>query len=514
MILNVLSHTKIRTSCKYCDGVVLNCHCEFFKTLNENNIPLAGGTKNKLLHFEKLGTYTDWFSTIKISEEQRFLKKSDNKRRNGTSGSKNGRKNQKKRHGVNELELTHVSRYPQVAVPLENVLTRLNNNMIVFLILTDGLLREVRNNVFENLLGSYCPNRLRNRKFIDYNGTTYRKLQKSLAREKMLTQEEQQRQKLIYNPSNKHVFWALRPFNFDKEYSYLMFCNKALERKEPWRKYHDGLQKFPRRHLIRKWLNRKWEWETIIDYIFSELSPESNEISTVSGSFILAGTRQKVEKVNVTTFSEVVADDENGNTLTTTADVLQGAFEKSRGVVRRKANPLESDKIIHQKTPRSVHFHEKEDDDVVTSESGTIIRRLRLKKEDREIPQFQALLQDVLQEKEVQSTEVSVSDNWSFQESSYKTNETKYFYDIEANMSDSFDVPQDPKNYIMQSLFLDSPTNYAYEKDVGTKEMKVAETEKKQRNHRIRFWLNNSQDHSPKIQLLSYAGKQSDIYNI
>ena len=332
MILNVLSHTNYRDLCKYCDGVVPNCHCEFFKTLNGRNFPLTEDIKNKLAEIEKFDTYCNrsltskWLKTLKKLKTLVKYRWHSNIGGNTNWNSKIPGKNQ------NQVQLISMSFCPNISyIPPENFSTRFNNNIIVFLILTNGLFREARNNIFESLLGVYCPNRLRNTKFIDYEGTTYRKLQKSLAREKMLTQEEQERKKMVYNPCNKHVFWAIRPFNFDKEYSYLMFCNKALERQEPWRKYHSGVQKFPRRHIIRRWLNRKWEWETIIDYIFSELSAELNNIDTVRRAQPSIYVGAEVKNVDNITFSQVNNTAGNislGNTLSTKADILQEAFEK------------------------------------------------------------------------------------------------------------------------------------------------------------------------------------------
>lgn len=332
MILNILSHNNYKDSCKYCDGVVPNCHCEFFKRLNKANLPFTDTINNKLLEIEECNGDGNGPITSKWLTALKKIKSSFRHKWHNNFGNKAIPPNNSSDQYQSEAQLTVRSLCPTIrSVPLENFSTRIYNNLIIFLILTNGLCKETSKNIFERLLGIYCPNSLRNTKFIDYDGTTYKKLQKSLAREKMLTQEEQKKRKLIYNPCNKHVFWALRPINFDREYSYLMFCNKALERQGPWKNYHSGVRKFPRRHLIRRWLNRKWEWETIIDYIFSELSTEQNEIRTVTRKPQLRCMGEKMKKVNTKSFSQAIDMEENvtlGNTLSTNAEILQDAFEK------------------------------------------------------------------------------------------------------------------------------------------------------------------------------------------
>ncbi|SMN17664.1 similar to Kazachstania africana KAFR_0C03150 hypothetical protein [Maudiozyma saulgeensis] len=281
MLLNILSHSDtnnlyINTSeCRYCDGIVLDCHCLFFKGLNDGSISFNEDVKRKLLQLEsQIQNDSKSFRRlirIKLKHLISSAKIKWEHIRDREPNNHNKMEN-KKFYRTNKLSNCIFAE----SFPYESILTHCTNKLNLQLLITFSKYNtfiELRNDLIEKLFGSYCPVHFRNNKFIDYNGQSYRKLQKALARTKMLRQEEQLKEKRMYNPSNRHVPWIIRPFNFDREYSYSMFCNMALEHDDPWIRYHEGIKKVPRKHVIRRWQNKRWQWETIIDYIFNELSP-------------------------------------------------------------------------------------------------------------------------------------------------------------------------------------------------------------------------------------------------
>lgn len=194
-----------------------------------------------------------------------------------------------------------------------------------------------------------------------------------------------------------------------------------------------------------------------------------------------------------------IADDTNKN-----ADITNSEL---RGISKRNIIRLDNEAIKLKKLLRSVHFQEAENASVECSAFGTIIRRLELKEEEKEIPQFQVLLEKIVQEREIQNSQGSIHDNWSFQESSGKVSETKYFRDIEETTGDSFDVIQDPNNYIMSSLYLDSPNSCINGVVADTNHSKESQAEEKRyKHHKVRFWLNRRNYYNPEVQILSHTG--------
>lgn len=269
---------QTKKRCQYCDGCIKDCHCEVFKGINDGLVMFDGDIDELIPGDNRKGSGQ---SHGEVGWRRLFRRKTLCNSRNDP---------------VCETELTSTqvtlptrrSRAPQ---PSAGILLDRGQTGEYFCIgnsfkyhtfkgyLIVKLLRERfisdRNRKVHSILGDYCPVRFRNEKYVDYEGEQYKVTQECLAQDKLLEQEGREKPKYVHNPSNGHVFWLIRPFNFDKDYRYSMFCEKALQRRDPWTCYHQGIQSAPRKHLLRKWLNRKWEWETIIDYIFKELGPES-----------------------------------------------------------------------------------------------------------------------------------------------------------------------------------------------------------------------------------------------
>lgn len=191
------------------------------------------------------------------------------------------------------------------------------------------------------------------------------------------------------------------------------------------------------------------------------------------------------------------------NMVNNTSEKLVDGNSKLRRICRRNAIRLVNESIKTRKLHHSVHFQDTENADTMCSASGTIVRRLELKKEEKEIPQFQVLLEQIVKERDIQNAKGSSQDSWSFQESSDKTGETKYFYDIEETTSNSLDFIQDSNDYIMSSLYLDSLNSYVEREVAETDDSKVSEAQGKiYKHHKVRFWLNHSE-----IKLLSHTGR-------
>ena len=264
-------HTE---KCPYCDSCVNNCHCDIWKAINEGRIdfnediakilmgPVAIKQKRfhirscfkKLLKFEKPPSFI-----THVSPQVRATNELVTSPQMST-----------------DTQRVHESPNIKQSQQYINIPKSLKYNILKGCIVTKLLkerIRSDRNRKTHSILGDYCPVHLRNEKYVDYEGEQYKVTQECLAQNKLLEQEGQEKPRYVHNPSNNHVFWLIRPFNFDKDYRYSMICEKALQHREPWTCYHKGIQCAPRKHILRRWLNRKWEWETIIDYIFRELGP-------------------------------------------------------------------------------------------------------------------------------------------------------------------------------------------------------------------------------------------------
>lgn len=289
MVVILLSHSNsdllfVREhECQYCYGAVEKCNCEIFKRINDGRIPYNTdidewidqfNEKNTSI-FDNLRYIIDKFcyKTLPSLVVQRKIRRpQDFIIETPVHHSKfNNHFAETVVVDINKDSGTRSRRNSDIYKTLLLNISQTINNII-----------KTRNNLCEGLLGDYCPVHLRNTTIIDYDGCSYKKLQKALAKEKMLEQEGGTITKIVYNPTNKYIFWLFRPFNFDNDYSYSMFCEKALERRTPWIKYHQGCDRVQRKHFLRRWLNRKWQWETIIDYIFDELGPSSLDKKTIS----------------------------------------------------------------------------------------------------------------------------------------------------------------------------------------------------------------------------------------
>ncbi|CCF57307.1 hypothetical protein KAFR_0C03150 [Kazachstania africana CBS 2517] len=131
-----------------------------------------------------------------------------------------------------------------------------------------------KKNLFEKMFGEYCPIFLRtSKKYYNYDSIEHKRLQIELAVRKFLEQDGKFFPKRVYNPGNKEIHWLVRPFHWENEIQYDDIVSEAIDSDGEWKPRHSGIQIAPRKHFFRAWLNRKWEWDIVRDFIFQDLAP-------------------------------------------------------------------------------------------------------------------------------------------------------------------------------------------------------------------------------------------------
>lgn len=268
-------YSSNRKSCPYCSDTVQNCLCDLFKRINDGRLQYNAALRDSVLKIISNRSIEPSQNKASVIILQDFQLETESCASSTTA--------------VNSPDLVSKEREEFPAEILGEtfntggILTEPANIQNEEISVELGIpatvpkgnggkvkCRTVSKGWCERLFGDYCPVWLRKIKVIDYSSEEYRKTQTTLAVGKHIEQDGKFIQKLVYRPDNRRVRWYLRPFNIQRDYSYSAICEMASNSTRPRKPYHSGIQRAPRKHLIRRWLNWRWEWETIIDFIYED----------------------------------------------------------------------------------------------------------------------------------------------------------------------------------------------------------------------------------------------------
>lgn len=165
MFLNVISHsdannlyTKIPL-CEYCEGTVLNCHCLFFKELNDGTIPFTENVEKELQEIECQMINTPKSLGKQLKNRLQFLIYSLKFNwdfvpfRERLNHSKIVTKKVYRSDNVINHFLAEMS-------PYEDIVTRCGTKLNLHLLVIHNIYNifiESRNFFLESVFGTYCP---------------------------------------------------------------------------------------------------------------------------------------------------------------------------------------------------------------------------------------------------------------------------------------------------------------------------------------------------------------------
>ena len=262
-------------SCPYCSGTVQNCLCDLFKRINDGRLQYNAALKESILKIISNRSMEPSQNKASIIVLQEFQLETESCASSTTAV--NSPDLVSKERGELPVEVVgETSNVVEIlAEPADVQNEEISAESGISAAVPKGKKGKVKSKTVskgwcERLLGDYCPVWLRKIKVIDYNSVEYRRVQTALAVSKHMEQDGKFIQKLVYRPDNRRVRWYLRPFNIQRDNSYSAICEMASNSRKPRRPYHSGIQQAPRKHLVRQWLNWRWEWETIIDFIYED----------------------------------------------------------------------------------------------------------------------------------------------------------------------------------------------------------------------------------------------------